>query len=163
MTELDPNRTPGSVIGAVAAGNVVVPFLIVYAFLFIARGTFVNVSQPDITTSRAGETTAGVVALVFLVFVFMGMGRLLNGRDRWLFVIGQLVTAGVCLDFLLDSSSGKPQVPAVVLVGSVIAIVLAVVPTSWAWVAGDGGNRPLVGAGGDDSGTESESESRHQG
>ncbi|UQX87163.1 hypothetical protein M6D93_12730 [Jatrophihabitans telluris] len=137
---LDPNRTPGTVIGAVAAGTVVVPFLIVYALLFIARGTFVPVAQPDITNSRAGETAAGVIALVFLFVVFAGMGRLLNGRGRWLFIGGQLLALAISVDFLVDTSTGDPQVPAAVLIGAAVAIVLALVPTSWAWVRGSGGN-----------------------
>jgi hypothetical protein len=135
MDAPDPDKTPATVIGAVAAGTVVVPFLVVYAFLFIARGAFVQVDQPDITSSRTGQTVAGVVALAFLVLVFLGMGRLLSGRGRWLFVAGQVVTFGCCVDFLLDSSSGEPQVPALVLVASLAAIVLSLLPPSWAWVA----------------------------
>jgi hypothetical protein len=134
MAELDPNRTPGTVISAVAAGTVVVPFLMVYAFLFIARGAFVNVDQPDITSSRTGETIAGLIALGFLLIVLVGIGRLLNGRGRWLFLLGQSIALGLSVDFLFDSSTGQPQVPAVVLTASLVAIVLACLPTSWAWV-----------------------------
>lgn len=143
MSDLDPNRTPGTVIGAVAAGNVVVPFLIVYAFLFIARGIFVSVSTPDITSSRTGEAIAGFIALIFLFVIFAGMGRLLNGRGRLLFLIGQLVVAVASVWLLLDAASGEPEVPALTLIGALIAMVLAVVPTSWAWVANNGGNEPL--------------------
>jgi hypothetical protein len=144
MKEFDPNRTPGTIIGAVAAGTVVVPFLIVYSFLFIARGLFIQVEQPDITSSRGGEAIAGFVALLFMVLILIGMSRLLNGRDRWVFIVGQVITFGVALDFLIDSSSGEPQVPAVVLVGAITAVVLACVPTSWAWVQTHGGTEPLV-------------------
>ena len=144
MKEFDPNRTPGTTIGAVAAGTVVVPFLIVYAFLFIARGLFIQVEQPDITSSRGGEAIAGFIALLFMVLILIGMSRLLNGRDRWVFIVGQVITFGVALDFLIDSSSGEPQVPAVVLVGAITAIVLACVPTSWAWVQSRGGTEPLA-------------------
>lgn len=143
MSDLDPNRTPGTVIGAVAAGNVVVPFLIVYAFLFIARGIFVSVSTPDITSSRTGEAIAGFVALIFLFVIFAGMGRLLNGRGRLLFLAGQLIVAATSVWLLLDAASGEPEVPALTLIGALIAMVLAVVPTSWAWVANNGGNEPL--------------------
>ena len=143
MSDLDPNRTPGTVIGAVAAGNVVVPFLIVYAFLFIARGIFVNVSTPDITSSRTGEAISGFVALIFLFVIFVGMGRLLNGRGRWVFVAGQVIVAITSVGLLLDAASGQPEVPALTLIGSLVAIVFALVPTSWAWVAEDGGNLPL--------------------
>lgn len=139
MSELDPNRTPGPVIGAVAAGTVVVPFLIVYAFLFIVHGAFVPVDQPDITGSRRGELVAGLVALAYLLLVFWGMGRLLNGFDRWVFAAGQLLTAGAALYLLLDSSSGEPEVPAVVLAAALLALVLTFVPPSWVWVASRGG------------------------
>jgi hypothetical protein len=143
MSELDPNRTPGTVIGAVAGGTVVVPFLIIYAVLLIARGTFVDIATPDVTSSRTGEAVVGVAALLILAVVLAGMGRLLNGRGRWLFVASQGGCAAIAVVLLLDSSSGEPQVPAVVLVGSLAAIALALVPTSWAWVAGNGGAEPL--------------------
>jgi hypothetical protein len=138
-TEFDPHRTPGAVIGAVAGGTVVVPFLMVYAFLFIARGTVINVEQPDITSSRTGEAVAGVIALAFLAFIVIGMGRLLNGRDRWTFVVGQLITLGVSVDFLIDTSSGQPEVPVVVALGSVAAIVLSFARSSRGWVRTHGG------------------------
>jgi hypothetical protein len=146
MTEPDPTRTPSTVIGAVAAGTVVVPFLIVYSFLFIVRGAFVEVDQPDITGSRSGELVAGLVALCYLIFVLWGMGRLLSGWDRWVFCAGQLVTFAVALDLLLDTSSGEPQVPAVVLVASLLALVLACVRPSWQWVQTDGGQRSPLAA-----------------
>lgn len=144
MSEPDPTRTPGTVIAAVAAGTVVVPFLIVYSFLFIVRGGFVQVDQPDITGSRTGELVAGLVAFGFLVFVLWGMGRLINGWDRWVFLAGQLLTFGVALRLLLDSSSGGPQVPAVVLGASLLAVVATCLPPSWQWVATEGGQRQAV-------------------
>ncbi|HEX8092225.1 hypothetical protein [Jatrophihabitans sp.] len=155
MTEPDPTRTPPTVIGAVAAGTVVVPFLIVYSFLFIVRGAFVEVDQPDITSSRSGELVAGLVALCFLIFVLWGMGRLLNGWDRWVFCAGQLITFAAALDLLLDDSSGEPQVPAVVLGASLLAIVLACLPPSWQWVQTDGGQRMPAPAGAEAGGIES--------
>ncbi|HEY0169085.1 MAG TPA: hypothetical protein VGB75_18715 [Jatrophihabitans sp.] len=144
MNEPDPTRTPATVIAAVAAGTAVVPFLIVYSFLFIVRGGFVEVDQPDITSSRSGELIAGLVAFAFLIFVLWGMGRLINGWDRWVFLAGQLLTAGVALSLLLDSASGEPQVPAVVLIAAVLALTLACLPPSWRWVATEGGHRVAV-------------------
>lgn len=141
MNQPDPTHTPPTVIAAVAAGTVVVPFLIVYSFLFIVRGGFVHVDQPDITGSRTGELIAGLVALAFLIFVLWGMGRLLNGWDRWVFLAGQLLTFGVALKLLLDSASGEPQVPAVVLIASLLAVVLTCLSPSWQWVASEGGHR----------------------
>lgn len=139
--ERDPQQTPGIVIGAVAAATVVVPFLIVYAFLFIARGLFVQVEQPDITGSRHGEAIAGLVALAFLVLVLIGMLRLLNGTGRLLFWIGQLVTLAGSIGFVLDSSSGDPQVPVVTAIAAALAIVLSVTRPARRWVASAGGER----------------------
>ena len=139
--EPDPTRSPGTVIAAAAAATVVAPFLMVYAFLFLVHGLFVNVEQPDVTGSRHGEALAGLIALVFLFVVIIGIARLINGRDRWLLVVGQIVTAAVSILFLVDTSFGDRQVPAVVLLTSLAAVVLAVLPASWRWVATDGGER----------------------
>lgn len=144
MTEPDPHRTPGTVIGAVSAATVVVPFLMVYAFLFVVRGLFVQVEQPDITGSRSGEAIAGFVALAFLVFVLWGMIRLLNGHNRLVFWAGQLVAAGASVKFLLNPSSGEPQVPAVVLAAALLALLLSVLAPSTRWVRSRGGDRPPV-------------------
>ncbi len=139
-------RTPGVVIGAVAAATVVVPFLMVYAFLFLIRGLFVEVEQPDITDSRSGEAVAGFIALAFLIFVLWGMIRLLNGQQRLIFWLGQLVTAGTAAKLLFDSSSGSPQIPLVVLLAAVAALVLSVLPASTHWVRTAGGERELPAA-----------------
>lgn len=152
MTEPDPHRTPGTVIAAVAAATVVVPFLLVYSFLFIVRGLFVEVEQPDITGSRSGEAIAGFIALAFLILVLWGMARLLNGSNRLVFWLGQLIAAAVSLDFLIDSSSGQPQVPAVTLIAALLAIALSVLPASTRWVRSGGGEHIEDDSGDDDSG-----------
>ena len=128
-------------IGAVAAATVVVPFLIVYSFLFIARGLFVEVEQPDITGSRHGEAAAGLVALVFLVFVLWGMLRVLNGSNRVVFWIGQLIALATSVEFVLDSSSGDPQVPVVTGLAAALAIGLSLTPPANRWAASAGGER----------------------
>lgn len=127
-------ETPNSVIAAVVAGSVVVPFLIVLGALFIAHGMFVNVDTPDVTTSRGGEAAVGVAVVLFLILVALGIARFLGGRDRWVFLLGQLIALGVSLDFVIDPSSGDPYVPAVVLGASALAVVFTLVPTSWKWV-----------------------------
>ena len=144
MTEPDPHRTPGVVIAAVSAATVVVPFLIVYAFLFIMRGLFVQVEQPDITATRSGEAVAGFVALAFLILVLWGMLRLLNGSNRLIFWAGQLITAGAAARLLFDAGFGQPQVPAVVLLAALLAIVLSCLPRATRWVRSAGGERPLT-------------------
>jgi hypothetical protein len=143
VTEPDPHRTPGVVIAAVSAATVVVPFLIVYAFLFIMRGLFVQVEQPDITGTRSGEAVAGFIALAFLIFVLWGMLRLLNGRNRLVFWAGQLLAAAIAARLLSDTSFGDRQVPAGVLVAAVLAVVLSVLPSATRWVRTTGGEQPL--------------------
>jgi len=135
-SEPDPDQTPGVVIGAVAAATVVVPFLIVYALLFIAHGVFVTPEQPDITDSRHGEALAGLIAVIFLVFVVWGMSRMLNGSNRIVFWLGQVATAATALYLLLDDASGQRQIPAVVLLASLLALGLSVLPPATRWVRG---------------------------
>ena len=81
-------------------------------------------SSPTSPAAGAARLVAGLVALAFLVLVLWGMGRLLNGCDRWVFWAGQLITAGAALYLLLDASSGEPQVPAVVLAARAAGVVL---------------------------------------
>ena len=126
-------ETPPTVIGAVAAGVAPAPFLLTYAVLFILHGTVFPVDPPDITGSQGGEALAGLVALAFLVLVVLGLSWFLSGRTRWLFLAGQLATLGTCVNFLLDSTSGQPEVPVVLIIASGAAVVLACVPPSWAW------------------------------
>lgn len=127
--------TPPTVIGAIAAGVAPAPFLLTYAVLFILHGTVFPVDPPDITGSKGGEALAGLVALAFLLVIVLGLGWFLSRRTRWLFLAGQLATLGTCVDFVLDSSSGDPQVPIVLIICSALAIVLGCLPPSWAWTA----------------------------
>ena len=127
--------TPPTVIGAIAAGVAPAPFLLTYAVLFILHGTVFPVDPPDITGSKVGEALAGLVALAFLLVIVIGLGLFLSRRTRWLFLAGQLATLGVCINFVLDSSSGDPEVPFVLIVCSGLAVVLGCLPASWAWAA----------------------------
>jgi len=130
----DMREAPPAVIGSVAAGVGPTPFLAVYAVLFIAHGFFHPVQPPDITTTRSGEATAGVVAAVLLLAMVVSIFWFLNGRRRWPFVIGQLATLATSIDFVIDSSTGSPAVPVVLAVTSATALVLAALPPSWDWV-----------------------------
>jgi len=129
-----PGEAPSSVVTAVVAGSVIVPFLIVLSVLFVSHGLFVNIDQPDVTSSRGGEAVVGGIVAAFLAIVVMGLAWLLSGRDRWLFAVGQFAGLAVSIDFVADKSRGEPYVPAVVLAASAIALISAFVPTSWAWV-----------------------------
>jgi len=131
----EERETPPTVIGAIAAGVAPAPFLLTYAVLFILHGTVFPVDPPDITGSQGGEALAGLVALAFLGLIVLGLGWFLSGRTRWLFLAGQLATLGTCINFLLDSTSGQPDVPIVLIVASGAAVILGCVPPSWSWTA----------------------------
>lgn len=127
-------ETPPVVIGSIALGVAPLPFLGVYAVLFIAHGFFYPVQPPDITASRAGEAVAGVVAVVLAVLLVLSILWFLDGRRRWPFVIGQLGALGTAIDFLVDSTKGSPAVPVVLVLTSATALVLAFLAPSWAHV-----------------------------
>jgi hypothetical protein len=129
--------TPPTVIAAIAAGVAPAPFLLTYAVLFILHGTVFPVDPPDITGSKGGEALAGLVALAFLLVIVIGLGWFVSRRTRWLFLVGQLATLGTCINFLLDSSSGQPEVPLVLAICSVLAVGLGCLPPSWAWASAD--------------------------
>jgi hypothetical protein len=131
----DDRDTPPTVIGAIAAGVAPAPFLLTYAVLFILHGTVFPVDPPDITGSQGGEALAGLVALACLVVLVVSLAWFLSGRTRWLFLAGQLAVLGTCINFVLDSTSGQPEVPIVLIIASGLAVVLGCVPPSWAWTA----------------------------
>jgi hypothetical protein len=137
--------TPSTVVGAIAAGVAPAPFLVTYSVLFILHGTVFPVDPPDITGSKNGEALAGVLALAFLAVIVVGLGLFLSQRTRWLFLVGQLATLGVSVDFLLDSTSGRPAVPFVLAITSTAAVVLGCVPASWSWTSADDDSAPPGG------------------
>jgi hypothetical protein len=126
--------TPPPVIGSIAAGVAPLPFLGVYAVLFIAHGMIYPVQPPDITGSQTGEAIAGVIAMVLFLVLVVTIWWFLNGRRRWPFAIAQLATFITSLDFVIDSTKGSPAVPAVLLLTSGTALVLAFLAPSWAHV-----------------------------
>ena len=134
MPDEDASGTPPTVIGAIAAGVAPAPFLLTYSILFLVHGTVSPVDPPDITGSRAGEAIAGLVALAFLGLIVLGLARFLSRRARWLFLAGQLATLALSIDFLVDATSGQPEVPFALAVASAGAVVLGCVPPSWNWI-----------------------------
>ncbi|MGH8860600.1 MAG: hypothetical protein ACRDVG_05090 [Jatrophihabitantaceae bacterium] len=137
---MDPDEireAPPVVIGAVAAGVAPLPFLAVYAVLFIARGTVRPVIPPDVGNSKTTELVAGLIALALFVLGSLACYWLLDGRRRWPFLACQTGVLGASAYFLADSSTGSPGVPVVLVVTSVIALVLAVLPASWLHVQRD--------------------------
>lgn len=127
-------ETPSAVTAAVAAGVAPLPFLAVYATLFIARGGFRPVNPPDITSSAHGELLAGVAAAVIFVVGALSIYWLAGGTRRWLFVLGQLATLATAIDFVADSTSGPVAVPWLLIVTSAVALVLVALPASSAYL-----------------------------
>ena len=131
MDDDDPRDAPPAVIGSVSAGVAPLPFLAVYAILFISRGTVRPVIPPDIGSSKGDELVGGLIALALFVVGSLAAFWFLSGRRRWLFVAGQVATLAGSVYFISDSSTGPPTIPALLLLTSLIALVLAFVPAAW--------------------------------
>jgi hypothetical protein len=132
---VEERETPGTVIGAVAVGVAPLPFLAVYATLFIARGGFRPVNPPDITTTAHGELAAGFVALALFIVGAISIYWFVSGKRRWLFALGQLATLATAIDFVLDTTSGPMAIPVLLVLTSVTALVLAYLKPSWAYLS----------------------------
>lgn len=151
MDDDDIRDAPPAVIGGVAAGVAPLPFLAVYAVLFIARGTVRPVIPPDVGNSKGDELVAGLIALAMFVIGCLAVYWFLDGRRRWLFAIFQAATLAISLDFTVDSTKGSPAVPIALVITSLVALVLAFVPQSWehmrrgvpSWLRRAGGGRSV--------------------
>jgi hypothetical protein len=124
-------ETPPAIIGAVAAGTVPLPFLAVYAVMFIVHGGVHRVVPPDITSTARGELMAGIVALAIFVVAVVALLWLLNGRRRWPFAIVQLGMLAIAIDFLLDETKGGRFVSFLVALACVVALGFAFAPQAW--------------------------------
>jgi peptidoglycan/LPS O-acetylase OafA/YrhL len=133
MPEVDDDirDAPPPVIGAVALGVAPLPFLAVYAVLFISRGTVHPVIPPDVGNSKNDELIAGLIALVAFLVGALAAYWVLDRRRRWLFAVFQAATLATCIDFIVDSTKGPPAIPFVLAVTSLVALVLAFLPASW--------------------------------
>lgn len=124
-------EAPAAVVGAVAAGVAPLPFLAVYAVLFISRGTVRPVVPPDVGTTKGAELVAGLIALAALLVGALATYWLLDARRRWLFVGYQVATLGAASYFLADPTLGPPSIPVVLVLTSLAALVLCFLPPSW--------------------------------
>lgn len=127
-------ETPPAVIGAIALGVAPLPFLAVYASLFIAHGFVYPVQPPDITGSQLGEGISGIVAVVLFLLGSATIFWFLNGSRRWPFVVGQLATLATAIDFTVDPTVGAPAVSIMLALASAVALMLAAVPSAWAYM-----------------------------
>jgi hypothetical protein len=129
---------PPTVVGAVAAGSVPVPFLAVYAVMFIVHGGFHPVVPPDITSTQRGELVVGIVALVLFVLSFVAVIWMLNGTRRWPFVLVQLADLAGAADLLVDTTKGGGITAFVLGAAALAALVLAFLPSSADYIRGPG-------------------------
>ena len=124
-------ETPGAVIWAVAAGTAPLPFLAVYAVMFIVHGGVHRVVPPDITSSSHGELIAGFIALALFVIDIAALFWMMNGRRRWPFLLVQLGMLATAIDFFIDVTKGGRFVSFVVALAALAAIVCALLPPAW--------------------------------
>jgi hypothetical protein len=125
---------PPLVVGAVAAGSVPLPFLAVYAVMFIVHGGFHPVVPPDITSTQHGELVAGIIALVLLVVSFVAVIWMLNGSRRWPFVLVQLADLAAAIDLVVDNTRGGGITAFVLVAAAAVALVLALTPQTSAYI-----------------------------
>ena len=112
------------VIWSVATGVAPLPFLAVYAILFIARGTVHPVIPPDIGNSKGDELVAGLIALAARSSVPWPL--LVPGRPAPLAVRDLPARHAGDLDRLPGRpTKGPPAIPVVLAVTSLTALVLA--------------------------------------
>jgi hypothetical protein len=147
------HETPPAVVGSVAAGTAPLPFLAVYAVLFIVHGGFHHVVPPDVTRTDKGELGVGLVCLVAFLIGAVTELWLLNGRWRWPFVVVQAAFLALAIDFLIDPTKGGRVVSGLVAVAALVALVLAAHPQAWEhvglgvprWLGRVFGRRPAAG------------------
>jgi hypothetical protein len=115
-----------------------VPFLAVYAVLFIVHGKFHPVIPPDITSSQSGEFTAGLIALVLFVVAFVAVIWMLNGVRRWPFALVQAAVIAGAADLVVDSTRGGGLTGSFLVAAAAVALVLAYLPPASEHVRGRG-------------------------
>jgi hypothetical protein len=127
----DVRDTPPAVVGAVALGAAPLPFLAVYAVLFLVHGSVHPVQPPDITSSTGGEFIAGCIAAALFVVTIVALLWLLNGRRRWLFAVLQFGVLATAVDFLIDGTKGGSFVSVVMALTALGSLILCFAPASW--------------------------------
>jgi hypothetical protein len=124
-------ETPNAVVWAVAAGTAPLPFLAVYAVMFIVHGSVHRVVPPDITNSAHGELVAGIIALALFVIDIVALFWMMNGRRRWPFMLVQLGMLATAIDFFIDDTKGGRFVSFVVALAALAAVVCGLLPAAW--------------------------------
>jgi hypothetical protein len=123
-----PTATP--VVFAIALGVAPLPFLGIYAVLFIAHGWLHHVTPPDITSSNGGELVAGLIALVLFVVVTVSISSFLNRHRRWFFGLCQLATLLASIYLFGTPTTGPSGIPILLILTSAISLAITVLPVS---------------------------------
>ncbi|HKC28345.1 MAG TPA: hypothetical protein VKB75_10065 [Jatrophihabitans sp.] len=125
---------PGTVIGAVAAGTAPLPFLAVYAVIFIVHGGIHPIAPPDITQTAHGELVAGFIAAGLFVVALIALLWMVSGSRRWPFVLVQLGILATAIDFYVDVTKGGRFISFIAALAAAVALACALAPPSWAYV-----------------------------
>ena len=134
MTDDDVRESPPAVVGAVSVGTAPLPFLAVYAVLFILHGWFAPAHPPDITSSQTGELIAGIVAAVVFIVLTVTLWWLLNGHRRWPFALVQPALLAGAIYLLTDVAIGGRAVLILIAATTTVALALAFAPGGWSHV-----------------------------
>ena len=122
------------VTGAVSVGTAPLPFLAVYAALFLLHGAVHPVHPPDITNSQDGELVAGLITAVIFVLTTTSLVWFLNGTRRWFYALVQLAVLAGCVDVLVDPTKGGRAVAVLLIATAVVSLALGFAPDSWTHV-----------------------------
>jgi hypothetical protein len=132
--EDDVREMPGTVIGAVAAGTAPLPFLAVYAVMFIVHGGIHPIAPPDITETPHGELMVGFLAAGLFIVALIALLWMLSGSRRWPFVLVQLGMLATAIDFYVDVTKGGRLISFVAALSALVALACSLAPPSWAYV-----------------------------
>jgi hypothetical protein len=124
-------QAPPTVVAAVAFGTAPVPFLAVYAVMFLIHGSVHPVVPPDITSTTRGEFWSGIVAAVLFVACSVALIWAISGARRWPFAATQLLLLVAAAYFLIDGNEGGNFVSGLIVLATFAALVLVFVPMSW--------------------------------
>jgi hypothetical protein len=128
------HQTPATVTAAVAGASAALPFLAVYAVIFIIHGSIKPVHPPDVTSTTGGELVAGLIAAALFVLLSLSLAWFLGGVRRWPLAVIELGITAASVDFIVDETRGGRSVAALVLLASLVSLVLMFAPSSWWWL-----------------------------
>lgn len=128
----DDRQAPPTVVAAVACGTAPVPFLAVYAVMFLVHGSVHPVIPPDITGTTRGEFWCGIVAAVLFIVSSVSLIWAISGARRWPFVGSQALMFAAAIYFLVDGTEGGTFVSTLIAVATLVALALVFLPVSWA-------------------------------